>query len=162
MSPETFKISPQHAYPRNFGLLFWQHFAIIIGPILENAQFPEELSQYIYAIIHAKKHPSDHINDLKLFWNHHFEGTEPRRMHSALLRSLDDTLEEIITITETVGFFTGLATILFLAKHPMSNQFLPLLSGEEFRLQRALLRFQLYRQLFHSPQDYKKCHKFWD
>ncbi|KAL2056125.1 hypothetical protein ABVK25_003768 [Lepraria finkii] len=109
------------AYPRSFGLLFWQHFAIIIGPILENAQFPEELSQYICAIIHAKKHPSDHINDLKLFWNHHFEGTEPRRMHSALLRSPDDTLEEIITITETVGFFTGLATILLLAKHPMSN-----------------------------------------
>ena len=43
------------ACPGSFGLLFRQYFATIIGPILENAQFPEELSKYIYAIIFAKK-----------------------------------------------------------------------------------------------------------
>ena len=60
------------------------------------------------------------------------------------------------------AFSHDFATTLFPAKHPMSNQFLPLSSGEEVRLQRALLRFQLYCQLFHSPQDYKKCYRFGD
>ena len=62
-----------------------------------------------------------------------------------------ETVRLLADLTDTIDFFVHLCTAMYLTDFPFAKQ-MPLSAGEELRIRRALLRFQLYAQLFHQPE----------
>lgn len=118
-------------------------------PDLFEDLWPEELCQYTYAILLAEQEAPTSLQDLKTLFARLLEGPEPRVLPTALPWTLR-TLEKIVSLKETIDFFVHFGTILFLQRFPLEDR-TPLSTGEELRIRRAPLRFQLYTQLFHQP-----------
>ena len=118
---------------------------IVLGP-----SWPEELRQYVYTILLVEKETPTSVQDLKVLITDQLEGLGPRSFPPALPRTLQ-TLKSLASLTETIDFFVHFCATLFLMHFPLKYR-TPLSSGENFRIRRALLRFQLYAQLFHQPE----------
>ena len=138
------------AAPSVLTQVYSSRFEMITRSSLQHFWPDEELSQYLYAIVLAKHRGSIDLYALTPFLEFHFDGTYPRRLADDFPRSLE-CLQAIAYIFETIEFFVGFCADLFLMEMPVTMQQAPLSSGERFRLARALLRFQLYCQLFHQP-----------
>lgn len=71
-------------------------------------------------------------------------------MHPALTQLPFDTLTDLMTSTDTIDFFTEFCATAFLTdQNHIPRMRTPIFPCEKLRLQRALLRLQLYCQLFH-------------
>ena len=70
---------------------------------------------------------------------------------ASLISPSCETLRRLAGLTETIDFFVHFCTALWLKEFPLAKQ-MPLSAGEDLRIRRALLRFQLYAQLFHQPE----------
>ena len=62
-------------------------------------------------------------------------------------------LRKLLVLVESVEFFLHFCAALFTrALSPQCREALTLTEDEAFRIRRALLRFQLYAQIFHQPE----------
>jgi len=127
---------------------FLYRFESVIKAVFAR-QYPEELSQYVYAITLAQHLGPKALDGLAIFMTAHFEGMQPRRLLCGFPRTYG-SLKHIADIHQTIEFFTDFCVDRFLAELPVGMQY-PLSAGERMRLQRALLRFQLFCQIFHQP-----------
>lgn len=114
------------------------------------ASWPEELRQYVYTILLAETRTPTSVQELKVLMADQLEGSGPRLFPPALPRN-HRTLKRLASLTDTINFFVRLCVATYLMHFPPEKQ-MPPSPGEELRIRRALLRFQLYTQLFHQPE----------
>ena len=117
-------------------------------PALLNNGWSEETLLYAYTVLQIEERLPDRAN-LTTLTESLIENIGPG-IASLLSPSLG-TLRRLPDLTETIDFFVHFCTALWLAEFPLAKQ-MPLSAGEELRIRRALLRFQLYAQLFHQPE----------
>lgn len=141
----------------------------------------EELQQYLFAIISARTvGPLNTIKQIGLFMNEHFEKSTNNKTAAPLaMPRCQDTLDYMSDTLEAVDFFVEFCILIFIrgygASPSTSREISSFISGrrpaqEKARLlsttlplsmftarkrqiRRALLRFQLYCELFHQPGD---------
>ncbi|KAL6716231.1 hypothetical protein ACLMJK_005797 [Lecanora helva] len=108
----------------------------------------EELYKYTDAILTAERDPPANLSALEnlfsAFLQSSLEGdlstpSQPRWM-----------LEDLVSLVEMIDFFVPFCKHVFLRDFALESD-RPLSSGEDLRIRRALLRFQLYTQIFHQP-----------
>lgn len=137
------------AYPDFLTPVLESHFGTIIEQRMAEI-LPEELREYIYTIVLAKRSSPLNTKDLKGLLSRQLEGLEPRDFPIGLPRQLE-TLKELANLTATIDFFIFFCADMFLSHLP-SNKRTYLSRGENMRIRRALLRFQLFVQIFHQPE----------
>jgi hypothetical protein len=124
----------------------------------------EELQQYLYAVICARTAGPLAKEKLNLFLDDHLEREETSRPPTSLPHS-QDTLDYIASILEATEFFAEFCKLRF-SRGRTPPRFPPdqpwLTSPERFRIRRALLRFQLYCELFHQPEDSSHSVSDWE
>ena len=118
---------------------------INLGP-----SWPEELRQYVYTILLAEQETPTSVESLRIMIAGQFEGLGPRLFPPTLPRTFR-TLKRLACWTKTIDFFVHFCTTMFLMHFPPEKR-MHTSSGEDMRIRRALLRFQLYTQLFHQPE----------
>jgi hypothetical protein len=133
----------------------------------------QELHQYLYAIAAARQEPCIGSENLEIFLNRHLE----QENTSPPLNILPVSFSYMKDIAEAMEFFfTEFCVLLFAKGHgapytpplgisnllygrPKEEQrklletYLPLSMWDKHRIRRALLRFQLYCELFHQPGE---------
>ena len=114
------------------------------------SSWTEELC-LLYTILLAERETPTNVDDLKTLMVNQLEGLGPKSIPSTLPRTLQ-TLRKIVFLISTVDFSVHFCAIIYLMHFPLEKQ-TRLSSGEDLRIRRALLRFQLYAQLFHQPGD---------
>jgi hypothetical protein len=134
------------AYPTLLGPMLEPHFDTLVF----GASWPEELRQYVYTILLAETRTPTSVQELKVLMADQLEGSGPRLFPPALPRN-HRTLKRLASLTDTINFFVRLCVATYLMHFPPEKQ-MPPSPGEELRIRRALLRFQLYTQLFHQPE----------
>jgi hypothetical protein len=143
--------------------LFMVSFDIVMSSILKRS-LEEELQQYAHAIICARTVGPLAKEKLNLFLDDHLEREETSHPPTSLPRS-QDTLDYITSVLEATEFFAEFCKLMFSRgrtpphfppDHPWST------SPERFRIRRALLRFQLYCELFHQPGDSSHSVSDWE
>lgn len=133
-------------------------YPTLLRPMLERrfdtlvfgASWPEELRQYVYTILLAEIRTPTTVQELQVLMADQLEGSGPRKFPPALPRTRR-TLKRLGSLTDTINFFVHLCAAMYLPHFPLEKQ-APFSPGEELRIRRALLRFQLYTQLFHQPE----------
>ena len=134
--------------------------------------FNQELQQYLHAAAAARHEECKGIEDLRKFIDCHL-GQNCAETPSNASASSITYMESLIN---TVEFFTEFCVLLFARshgapynppgaisqvlssrprpeKHRLLQTCLPLSMWNKHRIRRALLRFQLYCELFHQPGD---------
>lgn len=117
-------------------------------PTLLNDAWSEETLSYAYTLLQTEERQPDKT-ELTFLMENLIEnvGTgiaPPISPSYQIVRRLAD-------LTETIDFFVHFCTALWLAEFPLAKH-MPLSADEDQRIRRALLRFQLYAQLFHQPE----------
>jgi hypothetical protein len=130
----------------------------------------QELQQYLSAIAAARQEPCTGTENLGMFLDHHLE----QEQNGSYSNNSHVSLSYMKDIEEAVEFFTEFCVLLFAKGHgapytppgrisnllygrPKEEQrklletCLPLSMWDKHRIRRALLRFQLYCELFHQP-----------
>jgi hypothetical protein len=123
-----------------------QHFDTLVF----GASWPEELRQYVYTILLSETKTPISVQELKVLMADQLEGSGPRLFPPALPRT-HRILKRLAYLTDTIDFFVHLCATTYLMHFPPERQ-MSLSPGEEMRIRRALLRFQLYTQLFHQAE----------
>ncbi|KAH8779000.1 hypothetical protein BGZ57DRAFT_927203 [Hyaloscypha finlandica] len=132
----------------------------------------QELQQYLYAIAAARQEPCTGSENLDIFLDRHLEQEDT----GPPLNILPVSFSYMKDIVEAMEFFTEFCVLLFAKGHgalytpplgisnllygrPKEEQrklletCLPLSMWDKHRIRRALLRFQLYCELFHQPGE---------
>ena len=136
------------AFPFRLMPLFQVHFLNIV-PVKFAITWPEEFRQYAYMILLLQRRPTMRIQEVQSFITDQLEGLAPRKWPVGLPKPLG-TLTRIVSLMKTIDFFFSFFTAFFLSRFPEEKR-VALSAGEDLRLRRALLRFQLYTQIFHQP-----------
>jgi hypothetical protein len=121
----------------------------------------EDIKYYLYAIASARAAGPLTSNAIDAFLDVHFETVDIARTPRSVPRT-PDTIEYIDTVISAMNFFVEFCILVFSRGrgHPI---FLPRSHAlERPRLRRALLRFQLYCELFHQPGDPSDCVSDWE
>jgi hypothetical protein len=145
----------------------------------------EELQQYLYAIMSARTVGPLNTAELKLFLDDHFEKSNKSVAPSTMPRC-QDAHNYISKTLEAVDFFVEFCILIFAKAYgapsapyspieriilgrPAEEQArllstsLPLsMWSDKRRIRRALLRFQLYCELFHQPGDCSESVSDWE
>ncbi|MCJ1343714.1 hypothetical protein MMC31_001910 [Peltigera leucophlebia] len=130
------------AFPSITPVVYDTHFDRIIYSILSNSLSQEPLN-HIYALVAAQNNFSSLVHDIEPFWKAHFCKDETTSLPPQLPRS-PATLSYIIRVMDATNFFA--AYIRY--KHRRLYNFTPNHSIVPY--QRALLRFQLFCEIFHQ------------
>lgn len=132
----------------------------------------QELQQYLYAIAAARQEPCTSSDNLDIFLDRHLEQEDT----GPPLNILPVSFSYMKDIVGAMEFFTEFCVLLFAKGHgapytpplgisnllygrPKEEQrklletCLPLSMWDKHRIRRALLRFQLYCELFHQPGE---------
>lgn len=144
-----------------------------------------ELQQYLYAIVSAWTVGPLNTADLKLFMANHFEKSNKSAAPPTMARC-QDTLEYMRNTLEAVDFFVDFCIDIFAKAHGAPPRYphssfqpsygrpaamqtqpppsrLPLSIWRDKRpIRRALVRFQLYCELFHQPGDASESVSDWE
>lgn len=137
------------AYPTILAPLVNPRLSRLVSRVFHNS-WPEELCQYAYAILLAEEEPPKNLPDLKVFMANLLASSERGVLPTTLPHTLQ-TLRRLASLAETIEFFLHFCVNLYLTHFPLEKR-MPLSQGECLRIRRALLRFQLYTQLFHQPE----------
>ena len=135
------------AYPSLLECILERHFTRLVSTLLDDVWSEETLS-YAYTVLQIEKQLPDRAK-LTTLMESLIEGIGPE-IHSLISPSCE-TVKRLVDLTDTIDFFVHFCTALWLADFPFAKQ-MPLSAGEDLRIRRALLRFQLYTQLFHQPE----------
>jgi hypothetical protein len=133
--------------------LFTVFFNSIISTILKRS-LEEELRQYMYAIISAQTAGPLLKKELESFLDDHFNKAETNYPPASIPHS-QASFDYMISVQEAAEFFIELCILVFARgrQSPFSFCAPPSVPFTKFRIRRALLRFQLYFELFHQPGD---------
>lgn len=135
------------AYPGLLECMLERQFNRLV-PTLLNDAWSEETLSYAYTLLQIEERLPDKT-ELTILMENLIEdvgsGIAP------LISPSYQTARRLASLTETIDFFVHFCTALWLADFPLTKQ-MPLSAGEDRRIRRALLRFQLYAQLFHQPE----------
>lgn len=134
-------------------------FNELIGNILSNS-IDEELQCYLFAVVEAQEEAqaTGGMNRFEIedFLIAHFEYANTHVIPAGVPRSLD-TIAYMANVLEAVEHFSELLPRIWSycgCIGLFSKPILPLtMWKDKYRLRRALLRFQLYCELFHNPGD---------
>lgn len=118
------------------------HFDRIIYSILSNSLSQEPIN-HIYALLAAQNNFSSLVHDIEPFWKAHFCKDENTILPPQLPRS-PATLSYIIRVMDATNFFASYIRY----KHRRLYSFNP--NDSIVPYQRALLRFQLFCEIFHQ------------
>ena len=130
------------AFPSISSVVYDCHFDRIIYSILSNSLSKEPMN-HIYALIAARHNFSSLVHDIEPFWKAHFCKDETTSLPPQLPRSLA-TLSYIIHVMDATNFFAAYIR----SKHRRLYSFRP--NNSIVPYQRALLRFQLFCEIFHQ------------
>ena len=128
-------------------------------PILINDAWSEETLSYAYTVLQREERLPDKL-ELTILTEDLIEN-----LGSGIVSLMSPSYLAAIRLaglTEIVDFFVHFGTALWLANFPLAKH-MPLSAGEDLRIRRALLYFQLYAQLFHqaetaSDRDWEQRH----
>ena len=137
------------AYPSLLTPVLESRFVTIIEQRMAE-KLPEELRQYVYTILLAERKSLVNNSDFRTFLTDQMEGFEPRVFPVGLPRKFE-TLKKLANLNATIDFFAPFCAEMFLSHLPLDKR-TPLSCGEDFRIRRALLRLQLFVQIFHQPE----------
>ncbi len=157
--------------PSQFFTSFNPSFNLSLIPTIMMS-LDQELQQYLYTIAAARQEPCSGSENLDIFLDRHLgqEDTSPP------LNILPVSFSYMKDIVGAMEFFTEFCVLLFAKGHgapytpplgisnllygrPKEEQrklletCLPLSMWDKHRIRRALLRFQLYCELFHQPGE---------
>ena len=135
------------AYPGLLECMLERQFTRLV-PTLLNDAWSEETLSYAYTVLQIEERLPDKM-ELTILLESLIE--DIRSGIAPLISPSHQTARRIAGLTETIDFFVHFCTALWLADFPLAKQ-MPLSAGEDLRIRRALLRFQLYAQLFHQPE----------
>ncbi len=145
----------------------------------------KELQQYLYTIMSAQTVGPLNTVELGLFLDNHFKNSNESAMLPTIPRC-QATLDYVTKSLEAVDFFVEFCILIFAKAYgtpsippgppgsvlpgrpaKAQNQFLsnslPLsMWSDKRRIRRALLRFQLYCELFHQPGDSSESISDWE
>ncbi|KAH8672105.1 hypothetical protein BGZ60DRAFT_406572 [Tricladium varicosporioides] len=145
----------------------------------------EELQQYLYAIMAAQTIGPLNTTELGLFLDNHFQKSN-KSVPPSIMPRCQDTLDYMSRTLEAVDFFVEFCILIFAKAYgapsapnrvigsvifgrPAEEQArllstsLPLsMWSDKRRIRRALLRFQLYCELFHQPGDGSESVSDWE
>ncbi len=135
------------AYPCLLECMLQRQLTTLVPTLLHNAWSEEALS-YAYTLLQTEERLPDRT-ELTILMESLIEdvGSGISLPISPSYR----TAKRLADLTETIDFFVHFCTALWLADFPSAKQ-MPLSAGEDGRIRHALLRFQLYAQLFHQPE----------
>ena len=136
------------AYPSFLERMLERQFTGFFPALLNNNTWSEETLSYAYTVLRIEEQLPGK-SDLTILMECLIEGIGSD-VASLIVPSVG-TLRRLAGLTETIDFFVHFCPALWLAEFPLAKQ-MPLSAGEDLRLRRALLRFQLYTQLFHQPE----------
>ena len=134
-------------YPRFLNPILERQFTRLIPTLLNDAWSGETLS-YAYPVLHIEERLPDK-SSLTILMESLIEGIGPDI--TSLISPTLGTLKRLAGLTEAIDLFVHFCTKLWLAGFLLAKS-MPLSAGEDLRIRRALLRFQLYAQLFHRPE----------
>ena len=135
------------AYPGLLGCNLQRQFTRLV-PTLLNDAWSEETLSYAYTVLQIEERLPDKTQ-LTILMESLIEDIGSGI--ASLISPSYETLSRLAGLTETIEFFVHFCTALWLADFPLAKK-MPLSAGEDLRIRRALLRFQLYAQLFHQPE----------
>ena len=124
-------------------------FDSLISKVLGSG-WPEELCSYALAVLQGESRPPTTMEDLKVLMDDLIEDLGPWTALPSLPRT-HLTLKRLVDLTEAIDFFVYFCATMHMTAFPVSKE-LPLSTGEEYRIRRALLRLQLYAQVFHQTE----------
>ncbi len=130
------------AFPSITSVVYDCHFDRIIYSILSNSLSQEPMN-HIYALLAAQNNLSSLVHDIGPFWKAHFCKDENTILPPQLPRS-PATLSYIIRVMDATNFFAS--SICFVHRRLYSFN----LNDSLVPYQRALLRFQLFCEIFHQ------------
>lgn len=130
------------AFPSIASVVYDRHFDRIIYSILSNSLSQEPMN-HIYALVAAQNNFSSLVHDIEPFWKAHFCKNETTSLPPQLPRS-PATLSYIIHVMDATNSFA--AHIRYV--HRRLYSFTP--NDSIVPYQRALLRFQLFCEIFHQ------------
>lgn len=130
------------AFPSISSVVYDCHFDRIIYSILSNSLSQEPMN-HIYALLAAQNNLPSLVHDIGPFWKAHFCKDENTILPPQLPRS-PATLSYIIRVMDATNFFA--ASIRFVHRRLYSFN----LNDSLVPYQRALLRFQLFCEIFHQ------------
>ena len=135
------------AYPGLLECTLKCQFTTLMPKLLNDAWSEETLS-YAYTVLQIEERLPDKLN-LTICMEKLIED-----MGSGITPPLSpssQTARRLASLTDTIDFFVHFCTAIWPADFPLAKH-MPLSAGEDLRIRRALLRFQLYTQLFHQPE----------
>ena len=135
------------AYPGLLECMLERQLTTVV-PTLLNDAWSEETLSYAYTVLRTEKQLPDKA-ELTTLMESLIEGMGPDI--ASLISPSCETVKRLVGLTDTIDFFVHFCTALWLADFPFAKQ-MALSAGEDLRIRRALLRFQLYTQLFHQPE----------
>lgn len=130
------------AFPSITSVVYDRHFDRIIYSILSNSLSQEPMN-HIYALVAAQNNFSSLVHDIEPFWKAHFCKDETTSLPPQLPRS-PATLSYIIRVMDATNFFAAYIRHV----HRRLYSFTP--NDSIVPYQRALLRFQLFCEIFHQ------------
>lgn len=135
------------AFPGLLQCMLERQFTRLVPSLLNDA-WSEETLAYAYTVLQIEERLPDKT-ELTILMESLIEGIGLGI--APLISPSYQTARRLAGLTETIDFFVHFCTALWLADFPLAKQ-MPLSAGEDLRIRRALLRFQLYAQLFHQPE----------
>lgn len=130
------------AFPSITSVVYDSHFDRIIYSILSNSLSREPMN-HIYALVAAQNNFSSLVHDIEPFWKAHFCKDETTTPPSQLPRS-PATLSYIIRVIDASNYYAFHIRSL----HRIQCRATPEVSIVPY--QRAMLRFQLFCEIFHQ------------
>lgn len=130
------------AFPSITPVVYDSHFDRIIYSILSNTLSQEPMN-HIYALVASQNNFSSIVHDIEPFWKAHFGKDETTSLPPQLPRS-PATLSYIIRVMNATNFFA----VHIRYKHRILYNLTP--NDSIVPYQRALLRFQLFCEIFHQ------------
>ena len=135
------------ACPNPLSCMLQRQFHTRVLNSLHDAWSEETLSN-TYAALLIEDRPPDKVG-LTILMESLIEGIGAPI--ASLISPSCETVRRLAELSEAIDFFVHFCTALWLAEFPFAKQ-MPLSAGEDLRIRRALLRLQLYAQLFHQPE----------
>lgn len=135
------------AYPSLVECKLERQFTKLVPSLLDDAWSEETLS-YAYTVLQIEERLPDE-KELRIHMESLIEDIGSNI--APPISPSYQTARRLAGLTATVDFFVHFCTALWLADFPVAKQ-MSLSAGEDLRCRRALLRFQLYAQLFHQPE----------
>lgn len=138
-----------NAHPTKLSPFLQRNFhRLILGT--RGNDWPEELYHYACVSLKAEENPPDSMQAIKALMDDLIKGSAAIPFFDPLPPTTK-SLNRLATLIDSIDFFLRFCPIMYLEHFSLECQ-TPLSSDEAFRMRRALLRLQLYAQLFHQPE----------